>query len=55
MDFLISSLLPCHKTVLKADVVPVSQLHLKAVHGVPVVDAVLFPDLQGTVGQVTVA
>ena len=50
MNFFVSSLFPSHKTVLKADVVPVSQLHFKTIHGVPVVNTVLFPDLKSTVG-----
>ena len=55
VDFFVCSFFPGHKAVLHADVVPMCQLHLKAVHGVSVMHTVLFPDLQGAVGQVAVA
>lgn len=55
MDLLISSLFPGHEAVLKTDVVPVSQLHLKPVHGVLIMDHILLPNLESTVLQVTVA
>jgi len=54
VNFLVGGLFPGHEAILKSDVMPVSQLHFKAVHSVSVVNAVFFPDLEGAVLQVTV-
>jgi hypothetical protein len=54
VNFFIGGFFPGHEAGLKADIVPVSQLHLEPVHGVSIVDHVLFPDLESTVLQITV-